>query len=63
VALAWTWLCAPFLVCALSLAAVGLVAAVIRGDRVLRLGTIGVSITALPWAVCSALAACTWDPA
>ncbi len=62
-ALAWTWLCVPFLVCALSLAAVGLVAAVVRGDRVLRLGTIGVSITALPWAVCSALAACTWDPA
>jgi hypothetical protein len=62
VAFTWTWLSAPFLVCALSLAAVGLVAAVIRGDRVLRLGTIGVSITALPWAVCSALAACTRDP-
>jgi hypothetical protein len=63
VALAWNWLSAPYLVCALSLAAVGLAAAFIRGDRVLRLGTIGAAITALPWAACSALAACTWDPA
>lgn len=62
-ALAWNWLCAPYLVCALSLAAVGLFAAIVRGDRVLRLGTIGASITSLPWAVCSALAACTSDPA
>ena len=52
----------PYLVCALSLAAVGLVAALVRGDRVLRLGTIGVATTSLPWAICSALAACTADP-
>lgn len=53
----------PYLVCALSLAAVGLVAAAVRGDRVLRLGAIGTSICSLPWAVCSALSACTMDPA
>ena len=62
-ALAWNWLCVPYVVCALSLAAVGVVAAVIRGDRVLRLGTIGAVISSLPWAVTSALAAATWDPA
>jgi len=53
----------PYLVCALSLAAVGVVATIVRGDRVLRLGTIGASITSLPWAVCSTLAASTADPA
>jgi len=63
VALAWNWLCVPYIVCALSLAGVGFFAAIIRGDRVLRLGTIGASISSLPWAVCSAIAACTWQPA
>jgi hypothetical protein len=62
VALAWNWLCVPYLVCALSLAAVGLLAAIIRGDRVLRLGTIGAAISSLPWAVSSVLIACTQDP-
>ncbi len=61
-ALAWTWLCVPYLVCALSLAAVGVVAAIVRGDRVLRLGTIGASLTALPWAVCTGVAMGTRDP-
>ena len=61
--LEWSWLCLPYLACALVLVAVGLVAALVRGDRVLRLGTIGASFTALPWAVCSALAVCTQDPA
>lgn len=60
--LAWNWLCLPYVACALSLVAVGGVAVLIRGDRVLRLGTLGTSTTALPWAVCSALAACTQDP-
>src|SRR5262249_30615989 len=46
-----------------SLAGVGFFAAIIRGDRVLRLGTIGASISSLPWAVCSAISACTWQPA
>ena len=53
----------PYLVCALSIAAVGLVAAVIRGDRVLRLGALGTSISSLPWALSSTLAASTADPA
>lgn len=52
----------PYIACALALAAVGIVAVLVRGDRVLRLGTIGTSTTALPWAVCSALAASTSDP-
>ncbi|MCW5807353.1 MAG: hypothetical protein KIT31_33665, partial [Deltaproteobacteria bacterium] len=59
--LAWNWLCLPYLVCALSLAAVGMAAALIRGDRVLRLGTIGAATTALPWALCSGLVTCTSD--
>ncbi|MEJ7599721.1 MAG: GAF domain-containing protein [Kofleriaceae bacterium] len=61
--LEWSWLCLPYIVCALLLVAVGLVAALVRGDRVLRLGTIGAAFTALPWAVCSALAVGTHEPA
>ncbi|MGN6109853.1 MAG: hypothetical protein ACTHU0_32395, partial [Kofleriaceae bacterium] len=61
--LAWNWLCVPYLVCAASLAAVALVGALVRGDRVLRLGTVGAATSALPWAVCSALSACASDPA
>lgn len=60
--LAWNWLCMPYLACALSLAAVGLAAALVRGDRVLRLGAIGAATAALPWATCSAIVACTSDP-
>lgn len=60
---AWNWLSLPYLVCAASLAAVSLVAALVRGDRVLRLGTIGAATTALPWAMCSAVATWTDDPA
>ena len=55
---AWNWLSLPYLACALSLAAVALVATLVRGDRVLRLGTISAATTALPWALCSAVA--TW---
>jgi hypothetical protein len=60
---AWNWLSLPYLACAASLAAVALVAALVRGDRVLRLGTIGAATTALPWAMCSAIATWTDDPA
>src|SRR3954468_22015402 len=60
--LAWSWSCMPYVVCAIGLAAVALVGAVVRGDRVMRIGMIGAPVTALPWAVCSALAACTQDP-
>jgi GAF domain-containing protein len=60
--LRWSWLAAPYLVCAAVILAVGLAAALVRGDRVLRLGVVGAAITALPWAVCQAIAACTDDP-
>jgi hypothetical protein len=60
--LRWTWLCVPYLVCAAALATIGGVAALVRGDRVLRLGVIGAATTAIPWAVCSSLAICTDDP-
>lgn len=59
---AWNWLSVPYLACALSLISVGLAAALIRGDRVLRLGTIGAATTGLPWALCSAVATWTSDP-
>lgn len=59
--LGWSWLCVPFVVCAASLAAVGVVAGLIRGDRVMRLGVIGAAVAGLPWAICSALVICTDD--
>jgi len=62
VILRWSWLATPYLVCSTVLVAVGLAAALLRGDRVLRLGVIGAVLTALPWAVCQAAAACTDDP-
>lgn len=37
-------------------------ASLLRADRVMRLGVIGMGSTALPWAVCSAVAACSRDP-
>src|SRR5205823_4909345 len=61
--LEWSWLAAPYFGCAAVILAVALAVALIRGDRVLRLGMIGASTTALPWALCQALAACTNDAA
>ena len=61
--LAWSGLAAPYFACSLAIASVAVCAALVRGDRVLRLGMIGASITALPWAVCQGFAACTNDPA
>jgi stage II sporulation SpoE-like protein len=60
--LQWRWLCLPYVACAAALAAIGVVAALVRGDRVMRLGVIGAATTALPWAICSCLACCTDDP-
>ena len=60
--LAWNWLCLPYLACALALISVAVVAAVVRGDRVLRLGAITAATNAVPWALCSALATWTTDP-
>ena len=42
--------------------AVGVAAALTRGDRVMRLGMIGAVVTALPWALCQGLAAMAYDP-
>jgi hypothetical protein len=61
--LAWSWLAAPYVVCAIAIASVSVCAMLVSGDRVLRLGMIGASITALPWAICQALCGCTGDPA
>ncbi|HUJ62126.1 MAG TPA: GAF domain-containing protein [Kofleriaceae bacterium] len=61
--LRWSWLCAPYLVCTAAIVATGLAAALVRGDRVLRLGMIGAATTALPWSLCQALGACSDDPA
>jgi len=46
--LRWSWLCVPFALCAVALGAVSLVAALIRGDRVMRLGVIDAATSALP---------------
>jgi len=59
--LQWSWLCVPYAVCAAALAAVGVVAGMVRGDRVMRLGVIGAVTAALPWAICFGLAFCTDD--
>ena len=61
--LQWRWLCLPYVVCAAALTTIGVVAALVRGDRVMRLGVIGAATTALPWAICSSLACGTDDPA
>jgi hypothetical protein len=45
-----------------ALAAVGVVAGLVRGDRVIRLGVIGAAMSGLPWAIASSLACCTDDP-
>lgn len=61
--LTWRWISVPFLACAVVLAGTGVLIALLRGDRVMRLGMIGAAAAALPWAVCTALAACSDDPA
>jgi hypothetical protein len=38
------------------------VAGLVRGDRVMRLGMIGAATAGLPWTIASALASCTDDP-
>ena len=60
--LQWSWLCVPYVVCAAALAAVGVVAGLVRGDRVMRLGVIGAATAGLAWAIGSGLACCTDDP-
>jgi GAF domain-containing protein len=60
--LRWSWLAAPYLVCTVVIATVVVAAALTRGDRVMRLGVMGAAVTAVPWALCQAAAACTTDP-
>ena len=60
--LAWSWLAAPYVACSIAIAGVAVCAAVVRGDRVLRIGMIGAAITALPWSTSQALCGCTTDP-
>jgi len=59
--LRWNWLAAPYVACVLTLLACALVAALVRGDRVMRLGVIGAALTTLPWAFCTALSICALD--
>lgn len=59
--LRWNWLAAPYVACVLTLLACALVAALVRGDRVMRLGVIGAALTTLPWAMCTALSICAED--
>ena len=58
---AWSALAVPYATLAVALVALGLTALLIRGDGVLRLALIGAVSNTLPWAVTSALAACTTD--
>lgn len=57
--LTWNWLCVPYLVCSAAILVAGMIAAMVHGDRVLRLGAIGAATTALPWSLCTALT--TWS--
>lgn len=51
----------PFAVLAVGLVAMALVAALVRGDAVVRLGFAMIALTALPWALTTTLAACAPD--
>ena len=59
--LSWSWLAVPYILCSAAFIAVGIAAALTRGDRVMRLGMIGAVVTALPWALCQVLAAMAHD--
>lgn len=61
--LSWNWLAAPYLLCAVTMAAVALLGGIVRGDRVMRLGVVGAAMCGLPWAFCTTLVACTHDHA
>jgi hypothetical protein len=53
----------PFAVASLALIALGTAAVVLRGDRLVRLSMLLVSLAALPWISAQGLAASTTDPA
>ncbi len=60
--LRWSWLAAPYLVATALIFTVVIVTALIRGDRVLRLGVIAAASSAIPWSLTQGLAALTDDP-
>jgi GAF domain-containing protein len=60
--LRWSWLAAPYAGCAVVLVGLAVAAALIRGDRLLRLAMMGAATSALSWAVSQAIAGCTADP-
>ena len=58
----WNWLCTPYVVCSLLMLGVAITAALVRGDRVMRIGVVGAATTTLPWSICTALAVCSDSP-
>ena len=50
------------MVCTALVLAVAMAGALVRGDRVLRLGVIAAAVAAVPWTFCQGLAALTDDP-
>lgn len=56
--LAWSWLALPYLAAAAALLAVLLVAAVVRGDRVIRIGLVSAAGSLLPWSLVTSTAIC-----
>jgi hypothetical protein len=60
--LRWNWLCVPYVVCSLLMLVVAITTALVRGDRVMRIGVVGAATTTLPWSICTALAVCADSP-
>ena len=60
--LQWNWLCTPYVVCSFLMLVVAITAALVRGDRVMRIGVVGAATTTLPWSICTALAVCSDSP-
>ncbi len=58
----WNWLCTPYVVCSFLMLVVAITAALVRGDRVMRIGVVGAATTTLPWSICTALAVCSDTP-
>lgn len=58
----WQPLCLPYLVVALVCLASVISAALLRGDRVVRVGFIGTTAAVTPWGLVTAAAICAVDP-
>ena len=57
----WTWLALPYLAAALAVTSVLVVAAVQRGDRVIRIGLISATGSLVPWTLATAAAICVME--